>query len=60
MFVPASLLDFKIYDSNNSSTNNSTNNKDFSPIRFAVISMCPLVKLIMIVGSTFPGMYVVS
>ena len=37
MFVPASLLDFKIYDSNNSSTNNSINTKDFSPIHFALI-----------------------
>ena len=60
MFAPASLLDFKIYGSNNSSTNNSINNKDFSPIHFAVTWMCPLVKVIMIVGNTFLGMCVLS
>ena len=34
---PASSLDFKIYDSNNNSTNNSINNKAFSRIHFAGI-----------------------
>ena len=54
------LCQIKIYDCNNNINNNSINDKTFSSICLIRIWMCPLVKLIMIVGSTFPGTCVLT